>query len=246
MRKRKQFNFYRSFAEVANQLPKKYRLEFYEAIINHQLVGATPNFSGILAVAWAGVKHSLEKQLTGYVIATSELSPSGGGSGGDPSVPSNIPPEEVLKNKNKNKNKDKDKGEVKEITESIHITLPTLPVVDKSTTPRKQNEVYELYQNWYKNEFGFEYQMAKKDWVGIAKIAEYLNTLAAQTSSDTNTLFLAIFSRYKTLPRFFQENISPSFISSRMNEILAILKGSRNAAKKNDKAVSIRSIFEEL
>jgi hypothetical protein len=244
MKERKQFNFYRSFADIANQLPKKYRLEFYEAIINHQLVGATPVFSGVLAVAWAGVKHSLEKQLTGYVIATSELTPSGGGSGGDPLVPSDIPPKQVLKNKNKNK--DKEKGEVKELNESIHIDTPTLPVVDFSTTPRKKNEVYELFQEWYQNEYGLEYQMAKKDWVGIAKMSEYLNNLAAQTSSDTNTLFLAIFSRYKTLPRFFQENVSPSFIASRMNEILAILKGAKNAEQKNDKAASVRAIFEGL
>lgn len=66
MLERKAFNFYKSYYDVALEIPKKYRLQFIEAILEYQFNGVEPSFNGILKMAWVSQKHSLEKQLNGY------------------------------------------------------------------------------------------------------------------------------------------------------------------------------------
>ena len=83
MKERKAFNFYKSYYEIAKELPKKYRGDFLMAIIEFQFTGKEPNFSeNILKISWAGQKHSLKKQLNGYKCGLKGGAPPKGGLGG--------------------------------------------------------------------------------------------------------------------------------------------------------------------
>ena len=63
---RKAFNFYRSYFDVANELPEKDRLAFYDALISYQFTGAKPNLKGMALFAFLSQKHSIESQVAGY------------------------------------------------------------------------------------------------------------------------------------------------------------------------------------
>lgn len=67
---RKLIKFYRSYYEVANELPIKHRGEFVMAILDYQFEGKEPKFTGILKLAWISQKHSLDKQIEGFKHAT--------------------------------------------------------------------------------------------------------------------------------------------------------------------------------
>ena len=67
MEKRKAFNFYRSYYDVAKELPENERSEFTWAIINAQFTGKIIEPKSKLAkLVFAGIRHSIEKQLEGY------------------------------------------------------------------------------------------------------------------------------------------------------------------------------------
>lgn len=66
MQDRKAIKFYRSYYDVANELPKKHQGEFVLAILRYQFEGIEPNFKGVLKLAWISQKHSLDKQLEGF------------------------------------------------------------------------------------------------------------------------------------------------------------------------------------
>ena len=66
MTERKAFNFYRSYWEVAQQVPKKYQAAFLLAILNFQFTGQEPTSTKGFELAWISQKHSLDKQLEGY------------------------------------------------------------------------------------------------------------------------------------------------------------------------------------
>lgn len=90
---RKAFNFYRSYWDVANELNDKERLEFYDALLKREFTGEESELSGMVKFAYLSQKHSIDKQVEGYVSKTIKLHPNedpwqGGVKGGcvDPSV----------------------------------------------------------------------------------------------------------------------------------------------------------------
>jgi ribosomal protein L7/L12 len=64
---RKAFNFYRSYFDVANELPDQDRLAFYDALISYQFTGVKPNLKGMALFAFLSQKHSIESQVVGYM-----------------------------------------------------------------------------------------------------------------------------------------------------------------------------------
>jgi len=109
------FTFYRSYYELAKEIPQDLRGQFYEALVEYQFTGKEPLFNGVLKLAWAGAKYAADKQVKGFktYIAKGnqhdptdnpEGDPTGVGSG-DPSGNSNN------KSKNKDNSNDKEKGE---------------------------------------------------------------------------------------------------------------------------------------
>lgn len=82
--------------------------------------------------------------------------------------------------------------------------------------------------------------MAKKDWVGIATIQKYCeqnfqnltdNQKAKFEPIDT---FKTILENYDRLPKFYQENTNPSFIASKISEIISMVKKAISEQPKSD------------
>ena len=60
---RKSFSFFRSYYEAAQDLSKKERAEFYEAIIEYSFTGKEPEVKGVVSICWKLVKPTLEKSM---------------------------------------------------------------------------------------------------------------------------------------------------------------------------------------
>jgi hypothetical protein len=82
MEKRKAFNFYRSYYEVAKTLPKRDQLSFIMAILDKQFCNIDTELSGKALNAYIGQKHSIEAQVGGFIAKQSNT----------PSVPPSVPP----------------------------------------------------------------------------------------------------------------------------------------------------------
>ena len=46
------FTFYRSYYELAKEIPQDLRGQFYEALVEYQFTGKEPLFNGVLKLAW--------------------------------------------------------------------------------------------------------------------------------------------------------------------------------------------------
>ncbi len=80
---RKAFNFYRSYFDIAKELPEKDRLQFLMAILERQFEGTEPNLKGLSNFAYISQKHSIDSQVLGYETKTGvKLTPTDGGSKG--------------------------------------------------------------------------------------------------------------------------------------------------------------------
>ena len=66
MSKRKAFNFYFSYYDIAKELTDKDRLAFYDAIIKRQFFGIETDLSGLAKLAYISQKHSVDAQVSGW------------------------------------------------------------------------------------------------------------------------------------------------------------------------------------
>jgi len=68
---RKQFKFYKSYYDVAQELSYEDRLDFLDAIFQRQFFGVEPDkLKGMAKFAYLSQKHSIDTQVTGYEDAT--------------------------------------------------------------------------------------------------------------------------------------------------------------------------------
>ena len=66
MSKRKAFNFYFSYYDIAKELSDKDRLAFYDAIIQRQFYGIETELYGLAKFAYISQKHSIDSQVNGW------------------------------------------------------------------------------------------------------------------------------------------------------------------------------------
>ena len=104
---RKAFNFYRSYYEIALELPEKDRLDFLMAIIKVQFGEDEPELTGMSKFAYISQKHSINKQLEGYKNGLKGGAPPKGNDNPPPKGEETIPPKG-------NNNQVQEKGEVQE------------------------------------------------------------------------------------------------------------------------------------
>jgi hypothetical protein len=94
MKNRKAFRFYRSYFDVAKELPETERLEFLWALLNKQFENIDPSLSGVCKFAYISQEHSIKAQVEGYLNkinnSTKEHSKGGtqGGTQGGSKAPS--------------------------------------------------------------------------------------------------------------------------------------------------------------
>jgi len=63
---RKGFNFYRSYFDVAMELPDKDRLAFYDALAKRQFLGEEPTLTGMAKLAYISQKYVIDAQVKGW------------------------------------------------------------------------------------------------------------------------------------------------------------------------------------
>ena len=63
---RKGFNFYRSYFDVAMELPDKDRLAFYDALAKRQFLGEEPTLKGMANLAYISQKYVIDAQVKGW------------------------------------------------------------------------------------------------------------------------------------------------------------------------------------
>lgn len=102
MEERKAFSFYRSYYDVAKELPKAARLDYLMAILNYQFTGEEDELKGMAKFAYMSQKHSIDRQLEGY---------KHGKKGGSPPKGNDNPPPKGSDNQEKGEEEEKGKGQ---------------------------------------------------------------------------------------------------------------------------------------
>jgi len=160
MSKRKAFNFYYSYYEVAKELSEKDRAIFLWAILQKQFDGIEPNLTGIPKLAYISQKFSIDSQVSGYEFKTGvKLSPTEGGAVGATEGGS-------VQEKGKGKEEVKEKGKV----------IPSFEIFSAYAIERKPKVCLEALERKYDTwvELGWRNGLDKeiKNWK-----ATLINTL---------------------------------------------------------------------
>lgn len=172
---RKGFNFYRSYFDVAMELPDKDRLAFYDALAKRQFLGEEPTLTGMAKLAYISQKYVIDAQVKGWedktgtslkVVEKQEVNTpcQGGCQGGDgggsyaPSV----------------QEKEKEKEEVKE---KVNINIV-------SGETKIKNESFEKFNKWLDSETTFvrkiKKQMTEEQFMKLKKTynsTQIMNTI---------------------------------------------------------------------
>lgn len=162
---REAFTFYRSYYELAKEIPEEFKGEFYHALIEYQFTGKEPKFNGVLKLAWAGAKYAADKQVKGfktYIDKGNQRTPSvdpsgdpsgvGGGVGGgvvdgvEGGDPSGDPISKYkYKGKNKNNGKNKSKTYLDLTPEDF---LQEIKVLSEENKVFSVIGIHEFYNHW--------------------------------------------------------------------------------------------------
>lgn len=73
---RKGFNFYKSYWDVANELCDEDRLKFYDALLKRQFTGKETELKGMVKFAYLSQKHSIDRQIDGYLSQKKKSHPN--------------------------------------------------------------------------------------------------------------------------------------------------------------------------
>lgn len=174
---RKGFNFYRSYFDVAMELPDKDRLAFYDALAKRQFLGEEPTLTGVAKLAYISQKYVIDSQVKGWedktgtslkVVEKQEVNTpcQGGCQGGDgggsyaPSV--------------QEKEKEKEKEEVKE---KVNINIISDEI-------KKLKESFIAFNKWLDSETTFvrkiKKQMTEEQFMKLKKTynsTQIMNTI---------------------------------------------------------------------
>ena len=189
---RKGFNFYRSYFDVAMELPDKDRLAFYDALAKRQFLGEEPTLTGMAKLAYISQKYVIDAQVKGWedktgtslkVVEKQEVNTpcQGGCQGGDgggscaPSV----------------QEKEKEKEEVKE---KVNINIVSDEI-------KKLKEDFERFNNWLDTETTFvrkiKTQMTEEQFIKLKKkynSVQIMNTvLSLENYKDAPKRYTSVY-----------------------------------------------------
>ena len=172
---RKGFNFYRSYFDVAMELPDKDRLAFYDALAKRQFLGEEPTLTGMAKLAYISQKYVIDAQVKGWedktgtslkVVEKQEVNtPCQGGCQGGSDWRSYAPSVQE---------KEKEKEEVKE---KVNINIV-------SGETKIKNESFEKFNKWLDSETTFvrkiKKQMTEEQFMKLKKTynsTQIMNTI---------------------------------------------------------------------
>jgi hypothetical protein len=159
---RKGFNFYRSYWEVANELNDKDRLAFYDALLKKQFTNIDSELNGMVKFAYLSQKHSIDKQIDGYVNKTIQLHPNQdpwqGGSVGALADP-------WQQEKEKEKEKVKEKNNIYRQFSHLSISVEEIEKLKIDFTIEQIESVLDQVQNFSGNKKYTSLYLTAKNWL---------------------------------------------------------------------------------
>ena len=182
MEERKAFNFYRSYYEIAKELPPKDRDAFIWALLEKQFENKETELKGLAKFAYISQKHSIDRQIKGYLDKLDGLKnpnptkdptkdPTEGGKQGGtqaPNVDPSLQEKEKEKEKEKGEVKEKDKCKIPVFDDFLNHALLKEPLVDPNSVKLK-------YESWIENNWKDGNDNKIKNWKSkLTNTVQYL------------------------------------------------------------------------
>lgn len=145
LKNRKQFKFYRSYFDIISELENDTdKLNYLLSILEFQFNGIEIPLQGMAKFAFKSQKHSLDRQLKGFIDATSIddpiITPSDTPVGGADSIPIEHTPAGIINNKEIIKNKEVKKDKI----ENSCLTFETFwELYDKKVDSKKCKDKFQ-------------------------------------------------------------------------------------------------------
>lgn len=113
-------------------------------------------------------------------------------------------------------------------TDPIDKPETSKPITKKPQTkdieakpPRPRHEYHDIWDEWFRKNFGVTYAMKAKDWVGLDLIKKFCDENGRCDPKIDS--WKALLARFGNLPPYYQENRNPSFIGNKISEIVALI-----------------------
>lgn len=179
MSEKKAFKFYRSYYEVAKELPEGEREKYLMAVLEKQFEDKEPELDGMARFAYISQKHSIERQCKGYNDSKLSDTPGEGPYQGPQAPPQGGPPEggglgppegprqEGIRNKEKGE-RTKGKGQRQKTIKARKETFRDTVKGFADKYPREM--LKEFYEYWTeKNQAGVKMRFEKEPTFEISK-----------------------------------------------------------------------------
>jgi len=224
---RKAFNFYRSYYEIAMELPKKERCEFLTALIKIQFTGETTELKGLARFAYLSQKHSIDKQLEGFKhggkVQRPYKEPYKEPPKGNSTIPPLVPPPQV---QGKEKVQEKEKEELSIIVE------------EKTST---YSDMMEIYNNFVIDKTGAKAKINGLAGKSLKLIISYLKSnIKDKEGCDEKIIeaWNAVLSNYPKWDDFYKKQLSLNQIESNLVNIINSIKNGNTTDPQTGKQLS--------
>lgn len=223
-KERKAFNFYRSYYEIAMELPKKERLEFLTALIKIQFTGEATELTGMAKFAYLSQKHSIDRQLEGLKHAEKRGLPSNVPPQGKPTISSELPPPQVQV-----------QGQV-QVQEKGQVQVKVKDKEKSAEAKKLHAEIKNIFLDFYLKKFKESYYWDAKNATNLNYLIKKIEFKIKEKFPGENLTNEKIkqgfeFTLSKVTDPWLLQNFSIPNINSKFNELIS---QSQNKTPKND------------
>lgn len=239
MKNRQGFNFYKSYYDVYKEMNAKNRLAFMDALLKKEFENEESELKGMAKFAYLSQKHSIDKQVKGYLDkskAINKTTPTQGGA----TTPTE-PPSIQGKEEGEVQLEEKGKEEVQISVEFVEpVQLELEPIKKKPAKLVKQkSEVTvfkEKFESIYKATRGLDFYWTAAEATNckqlIAKIKKSFDDHGFEYTEETA---LGSFERMMAVDdSWIQDNMSVKILNSKYNKIINSLKNGKKGSSANE------------
>jgi len=154
---RQGFNFYKSYYDVYKEMNPKNRLAFMDALLKKEFENEESDLKGMAKFAYLSQKHSIDKQVKGYIDklkAINKDTPSQGGADTPTEPPS--PQEQVQGEEQEQEQEKEEEKEEEQVFDEVVEPVQPLPIIPEPKPKKEPSEV-----TIFKNVFEPEYKRLK-------------------------------------------------------------------------------------